>query len=274
MQNLKEVQRASGYLAKKLPPSFRPRLALICGTGLGELVRLLDGAQHVAFANIPAFPRSTVVSHTGSFAAGFMGTTPLIVQQGRCHLYEGCSPAEVCMGVRVMRMLGADTLLITNAAGCLNSQWDAGDLMVLADHINYTGVSPLSGFNVDSWGPRFPDMSRIYDAGLIRLALEEAQKAGIRVERGVYAGVRGPELESPAETRFYRQAGADAVGMSTVLEAVAARHMGMRVLGLSCLTNKNLPDCMAETGIEEIVAAAEKASGNIIRLLGAVIRRL
>jgi len=165
-------------------------------------------------------------------------------------------------------------VVITNAAGALNPQFDAGGLMAITDHINFTGRSPLAGPNVDEWGDRFPDMSRAYDAGLRDLTLDTARELGIRLERGIYIGVTGPNLETPAETRAFRILGADAVGMSTVLETIAARHMGLDVLGISCLTNKNLPDCMAETSLEEVIATANAAAGKLARLLDGLLGTL
>jgi purine-nucleoside phosphorylase len=178
------------------------------------------------------------------------------------------------MGVRVAHELGARALVLANAAGCLNPQWEAGDLMLITDHVNCTGTSPLIGTNHEPWGPRFPDMGRVYDREYQRLALEAAQTTGVRLERGVYAGVLGPELETPAQTRMYRQAGADAIGMSTVLEAIAARHLGMRTLAFSCLSNSNLPDCMGATSLEEISATARASLGNLIRLLGVLLPKI
>jgi len=274
MQNHEEVQRVAAYLLEQLPASFRPELTLVCGTGFGELVDMFRCVRCIPFADIPGFPRATVASHAGCFSAAYFAEKPLLLQQGRCHLYEGYTPAQVCMGVRLAYTLGARSLLIANAAGCLNPQWDAGDLMLITDHVNCTGTSPLIGPNHDSWGSRFPDMSRVYDREYQRLAMEAARTTGIRLERGVYVGVPGPELESPAQTRMYRQAGADAIGMSTVLEVIAARHLGMRVLAFSCLSNKNLPDCMAESGLEEIIATVQASSGNLIRLLSALLPQL
>ena len=274
MQNPAEVQIATCFVREKFPDEFTPQMALVCGTGFGGLAAMLQNVTRVPFEGIPAFPQASIASHSGSFLAGYLGDIPLVLQEGRCHLYEGCSALEVCMGVRVMRSLGAEKLLVTNAAGCLNPQWDAGDLMLISDHVNLTGLSPLTGPNHELWGLRFPDMSVIYDREFYGMALEEASRLGLRLERGVYVGLCGPELESPAQTRFLRQIGADAVGMSTVLEVIAARHMGMRVLGLSCLSNKNLPDCMEQTSIEEIIAAVQAASEKVTRLLAALIPRI
>ncbi|MDR0239170.1 MAG: purine-nucleoside phosphorylase [Deltaproteobacteria bacterium] len=274
MQNPEEVQRAAMYISEHAPGAFRPELALVCGTGFGKLADMFRCVRSIPFENSPGFPRATVASHAGSFAAAYFGEKAVLLQQGRCHLYEGYSPAQVCMGVRVAYTLGARSLVIANAAGSLNPQWSAGDVMLITDHLNCTGTSPLVGPNHDPWGPRFPDMSRLYDREYQRLALDAARTSGVRLERGVYAGVLGPELENPAQTRMYRQAGADAIGMSTVLEVIAARHLGMRVLAFSCLSNANLPDCMEETSLEEIIATVRASSETVIRLLGVLLPRI
>jgi len=274
MQNPAEVQHAATYILDQLPGSFYPELTLVCGTGFGELADMFRCVRHIPFEDVPGFPRATVASHAGYFVAAYFAEKPLLLQQGRCHLYEGYTPAQICMGVSVAYMLGSRALMLANAAGCLNPQWSAGDLMLITDHINCMGTSPLIGSNHDTWGPRFPDMSRVYDWEYQRLALEAAQATGVRLERGVYVGVLGPELESPAQTRMYRQAGADAIGMSTVLEVIAARHLGMRVLAFSCLSNKNLPDCMEEIGLEEIIATVRASSGKLTRLLSDLLPHL
>ena len=303
MQNFQDVQRAATALrdaiqaaqgplalplgARMLDPKAAPDadapLGIVLGTGLSALAEKLQDRVVVPYSELPGFPASSVEGHAGAFVwgrfAGACGEDDSIgryalIQQGRCHLYEGRTPAEVCMGVRVMAMMGAKTLVITNAAGGLNPQFDAGGIMCMSDIINYTGHSPLTGINVEEWGPRFPDMCAPLDADLRAVALETAAKIGLRLERGVYIGVHGPEMETPAETRMYRQWGADAVGMSTVLEIIAARHMSMRVLGLSCLTNKNLPDCMTPAPLEEILAVAAVAGKNLGRLIRAMVTKL
>jgi purine-nucleoside phosphorylase len=271
MQNHEEIQDAAAYIMERFPGSFSPELSLTCGTGFDGLADMFRCVRQIPFEDVPGFPRATVTSHKGCFAAAYFGEKALLLQQGRCHLYEGYTPAQVCMGVRIAHAMGARSLVIANAAGCLNPQWDAGDLMLITDHINCTGTSPLAGPNHAPWGARFPDMSGIYDREYQKSALEAARTAGIRLERGVYAGVSGPELESPAQTRMYRMAGADAIGMSTVLEVIAARHLGMRVLAFSCLSNKNLPDCMEESGIEEIIATVRASSGDLARLLSVLL---
>lgn len=303
MQNSQDVQRAAAALRQvlqaSLPASSLPvgarrlgisdspeadaPLGIVLGTGLSGLVDRLRDAVSVPYGDLPGFPLSSVEGHAGTFVWGrFPGACGeddaqgryVLVQQGRCHLYEGRSPAQVCMGVRVMAAMGVRTLIVTNAAGALNPQFDAGGIMCMSDIINHTGQSPLTGENCDAWGPRFPDMCAPLDPELRALAMETAGKMGIRLERGVYIGVHGPEMETPAETRMYRQWGADAVGMSTVLEIIAARHLGMRVLGLSCLTNKNLPDCMAPAPLEEILEVAAVAGKNLGRLIRAMVTKL
>ncbi|CAK7037112.1 MAG: Purine nucleoside phosphorylase 1 [Desulfovibrio sp.] len=273
MQNFIKVQNSAkaltGLLENKTP---KPRVGLILGTGLGGIADLVENPVHVPFADLPDFPVSSVASHAGRFVAGTVSGVPIIIQQGRCHLYEGYSPADVCMGTRVMASLGVTTLIVTNAAGAVNSQFEAGSVMLITDHINFMGQSPLTGPNNDAAGPRFPDMSAAYDKNLMALAEKAALEAEIRLEKGVYLALPGPQLETPAETRAFRFLGADAIGMSTVLEVIAARHMGLTVLGFSCLSNKNSPDCMAETSLEEIIRvsgeAGEKLTTVIARLIG------
>ena len=251
-----------------------PRVGIVLGTGLGGLAEALQHTVSIDYADLPGFPLSTVSSHQGRFLLGHLdgpeGRVEVLLQQGRCHLYEGYSPAEVCMGVRTMADLGITSLIISNAAGALNPRFDAGDLMLITDHINKTGRSPLTGTNHEQWGVRFPDMSCPYDSVYQRAALHCATRLGIRLERGVYVGVPGPEMETPAETRYYRQIGGDAVGMSTVLEVIAARHRGLRVLGISCLTNKNLPDCMRDAPLEEVIRVANAASDKLTTLVSSV----
>lgn len=178
------------------------------------------------------------------------------------------------MGVRTLAELGVKTLIVTNAAGALNPQFDAGGLMLITDHINFTGHSPLTGANDAAWGPRFPDMCEVYSQRLRDIALSAALDLGVRLERGVYICVPGPQMETPAETRAYKALGADAIGMSTVLEAIAARHIGMELLAISCLTNKNLPDCMQPASLEDVIATAGEASGRLSRLVSEIVARL
>lgn len=272
MQNFVKVQNSANALRRRLENLVPlPRVGLILGTGLGGMADLVENPMVVSYEDLPDFPLSGVASHAGRFVAGVARGVPVIMQQGRCHLYEGYSPADVCMGTRVMAELGITTLVVTNAAGAVNPQYAAGGVMVIADHINFTGASPLTGTNADEKGPRFPDMSVAYDPELIALAERAALREGVRLEKGVYLGLPGPQLETPAETRAFRAWGADAVGMSTVLEVIAARHLELRVLGLSCLSNKNLPDCMAQTSLEEIIRVAAQAGERLTRVLGGLI---
>lgn len=276
MQNPQDVQLAAKAMANRLPQSFfreLPRaVGIVLGTGLSGLLDSLDmkGGSQTPFQDLPRFPASGAESHAGIFVFGHLGSTPVLIQAGRLHLYEGRSPAEVCMGVRVMGCLGLKKLVLTNAAGSLNPLFPAGGLMRLTDMINHTGASPLSGVNHDAWGPRFPDFSQLFNKKMGEIADNAALELGIRLNRGVYIGVHGPELETPAETRMYRSWGADAIGMSTVLEAAAAHHMGMAILGISCLTNQNLPDAMAETSLADILEAAALCGSRLTPLLRAI----
>jgi len=270
MQDRITAQNGADWIRDRLPSGFTPKGAVVLGTGLGDVTCALETVATIPYQDIPGFPRSTVESHAGQLLAGRLAGLPVLVWQGRFHLYEGYSPAQVCLGVRVSALLGATILVVTNAAGALDPLFSPGELLAITDHVNLTGKSPLVGPNIDDWGPRFPDMSRVYSERLLGLAVSEAMRLGIRLERGVYAGVLGPQLETPAETRMLRLLGADAVGMSTVMEVLAARHMGMEVLGLSCLVNKNLPDCMAEVTIDEVIAVAGVAGKKLSALVEAV----
>lgn len=279
MQNPAKVQNCARLLSEAFGAAFTADLAasgagLVLGTGLGGVADSLENAQSVPFTDLPGFPGAAVALHAGRFIAGRLRGKPVLVQQGRVHLYEGHSPQDVCLATRIMGVLGVRRLVLTNAAGAVNPLFDAGDVMLISDHINFTGKSPLTGPNDDDLGPRFPDMSAAYDAEYKALARHAALETGLMLREGVYLSVPGPQLETPAETRAFRLLGADAVGMSTVLECIAARHMGMRVLGFSCLSNKNLPDCMDEAPLEEIIRVAGLAGQTLSRLLEVLIPRL
>lgn len=274
MQNHEKVKQATRFLEDRLPAGPRPAWALALGTGLGDGMAGLVREWSLSFEEIPGFPKASVPSHAGRLGLARLGGVAIWLQEGRLHLYEGHSPGEVALPLRTLAGLGARGMILTNAAGCLNPLWDAGDLMLVADQINRTGASPLAGPNVTAWGPRFPDMCDLYAPRWRAMALESARERGIRLHQGVYVGVRGPEMETPAETRLYRQAGADAIGMSTVLEAIAARHLGLELLGVSCLTNKNLPDCQAPASLESVIAVAREAAGGLERLLEGALPRL
>ena len=221
--------------------------------------------------NCPIFHRATSPSHQGRLCWGRLAKRPVLLSHGRFHAYEGYSLRQVTFPVRVMAALGVKTLVLTNAAGGLNPFFKAGDLMLICDHINFMGDSPLVGDNIDAWGPRFPDLSRVYDPALRQVAQEVARRQGLMLRQGVYVAVKGPHLETPAETRMLRLLGADAVGMSTVPEAIVAVHAGLRVLGISVLSNLNLPDAMAPIAIEEIVATVARAEPQLVELLLGVL---
>ena len=266
------VGEAAAFLRTRTPTP--PRIGLVAGTGLGDAIGVLRAAAAFDYRSIPHFPTATVPSHAGRLLFGDVRGRPLVVMQGRFHLYEGYSPAEVAFPIRVMRELGARMLVVTNAAGGLNPAFRPGDLMAITDHINLTGENPLAGPNVAAWGPRFPDMTRVYDRGLIDTAQSAALSARIAIRKGVYAGLRGPSLETPAETRFLRIAGADAVGFSTVPEVIAAIHGGMRVLGLSVITNVNDPDHPVPATVEDIIAVAQGAAPVLETLLAGIMEQL
>jgi purine-nucleoside phosphorylase len=274
MEHQEHVMNATQYLIKALQGRQVPETAVILGTGLRSWVDTLIDPFSIPYADIPDFPESTVATHTGRIVHGLVNSTPTIALEGRFHLYEGYSASQVSLGVRILGELGVKNLILTNASGAINQHFSLGSIMIIEDQINMTGQTPLLGPNRSEWGPRFPDMSKVYDREFQYLALNTAVSLGLRLERGVYIGVLGPQLETPSEIRMFRRLGADAIGMSTIIEAVAARHMGLRLLGLSCLTNKNLPDCMQETSIEEIISQAETTGKDLSRLLTSLIPRM
>jgi purine-nucleoside phosphorylase len=256
-----------------------PRVAVILGSGLGGFVDRMADVAAVPYADIPSFPVSTVPGHAGRLALGEIGGVPVVAMQGRFHFYEGYTPQQVVFPVRVMRLLGAQVLVVTAAAGGLNPAMAAGSVMLLNDHIGLpllAGNNPLRGANDERFGPRFPSTTGAYDQGLAALAREEATERGVHLFEGVYAMVSGPSFESPAEIRFLRLAGADAVGMSTVPEVIAARHLGMRTLALCCVTNAALAD--SESGVEpnhaEVLAVAAAAGEHLAAIVEGVIARL
>lgn len=251
-----------------------PRVGVILGTGLGGLGEKIEQCCPVPYEEIPHFPRSTVEGHKGQMVFGKIGGKPVVVMEGRFHFYEGYSLEQVTYPVRVMRALGAEILIASNAAGGMNPAFAAGDLMVIQDHINLMGVNPLIGPNDERLGIRFPDMSGPYDETLIRLAEGVARSAGFRMHRGVYVAVAGPNLETRAEYRFLRMIGADAVGMSTVPEVIAAVHGRMRVLALSCITDVCIPETLKPTSLEEILRVAGEAEPKLTHLVLKVIEQL
>jgi purine-nucleoside phosphorylase len=252
---------------------LKPRVAVILGTGLGALAEEIDVEASMSYEEIPGFPISTVESHSGRLLLGQLSGQPVVAMQGRFHRYEGYTLPQVAFPVRVMRDLGAEILMVSNACGGMNPMWDVGDLMLIADHINLLGESPLIGPNSDELGPRFPDMSEPYDEGLQRLALDVARDEKITLRRGVYVAVSGPNLETRAEYRFLRMIGADVVGMSTVPEVIVALHGGMKVLGISIVTDSCLPDALKPASVEEIIKVAGAAEPKLTLLFKNVVAR-
>ena len=251
-----------------------PVLGLMTGTGLGKSLAALEVSFAIAYEEIPGFPLSTVTGHAGRMLMGSLGGKPVVAMEGRFHLYEGYTPAEVAFPVRVMQAMGVNTLIVANAAGGLNPGFSPGDIMVIRDHINLTGENPLMGPNDDRWGLRFPDMTAVYSSHLAQVAVREAKEKSISLKQGVYLGLKGPSLETPAETRFIRMIGADAVGMSTIQEVIAAVHANMHILGLSTITNVNDPDRPAPAALEDIIRTAENAAGDLADLITAIAGRI
>ena len=252
----------------------KPTEAIILGTGLGQLAEQIAVEATIDYSDIPGFPLSTVESHAGRLLCGTLGGRTIVAMQGRFHRYEGYSLHEVTFPVRVLRALGAETLIVSNACGGMHPLWERGDLMLIADHINMLGDNPLVGPNDPSLGPRFPDMSVAYDAPLRALARQVAVEQGITLREGIYVAVVGPNLETRAEYRMLRGLGADVVGMSTVPEVIVARHGGMRVLGLSIITDMCLPDSLQEATLDEIVATANAAQPKLTALVRGVLEQL
>ena len=251
-----------------------PSLALVLGSGLGSALDGLEDRRSIPYADIPGFPRSTVSGHAGRLLFGRLGGRDVVAMQGRVHLYEGYRPQEVAFPIRVMLGLGAELLVVTNAAGGVNPAFRPGDLMLITDQLNLTGTSPLLGPNPESLGPRFPDMTDAFDPALQAAARAAAAEMGLSLREGVYAGLVGPAFETPAEVRMLRTLGADAVGMSTVLEVIAARHMGARVMGVSCITNPAAGLGSGPLLHEDVEAAASGARASLAGLVERVVARV
>ncbi len=251
-----------------------PRLGIVLGTGLGALIDDIRIDDALDYAGIPHFPVSTVESHSGRLIFGALEDHPVVAMQGRFHFYEGYTMQEVTFPVRVMQRLGVDTLVVSNACGGMNPIYRRGDLMRIDDHINLLGDNPLRGPNLDDLGPRFPDMSEPYDRKLGALADRVALDAGIRMHVGVYVAVAGPNLETRAEYRFLRTIGADVVGMSTVPEVIVARHMGLRVLGISIVTDECFPDALRPVNLEEVIQVAGEAEPRMTAVIRGTVARL
>ena len=269
---LKAIEEARDFVAPKL--GVKPEIGIILGTGLGQFAAAMKSATSIPYGDIPNFPATSAGTHEGQLVAGSLSGRPTALMNGRFHFYEGHSIRDVAFPVRLLRALGARTLLLTSAAGGMNPLYEAGDLVVIVDHINLMGENPLVGPNEDSLGPRFPDMSEPYDRGLVQLVRESAREEKIPLREGVFAGVAGPNLETRAEYRFLRWAGADLVGMSVVPETIVAVHAGMRVLALSVITDTCFPDALEPIDVPKVLATAAQAEPTLTRLVTRVLKRL
>jgi purine-nucleoside phosphorylase len=254
--------------------SFRPEIGIILGTGLGKLADEVAVEASIPYAEIPHFPVPTVESHQGRLILGTLSAKPVVVMQGRFHYYEGYDTRQITHPVRVMKALGVRTLVVSNASGGVNPHYRAGDVCVITDHINLTGLNPLRGPNEDALGPRFPDMFECYDPKLVALAEESALALAVPLRKAVYAWVTGPNLETAAEYRYLRIIGADVVGMSTVPEVIVAKHTGIRVLGFSVITDMGLPDAMTAVDLEEVLRVAGEAEPKLTALVRDTVRRI
>jgi len=272
-QNLKEnIHQATEFIRSKT--EVEPQIGIILGTGLGSLAEGIKTEAKISYREIPHFPVSTVESHAGWLLLGELSGKKVVAMQGRFHYYEGYDLKQVTFPVRVMKALGANTLVVSNACGGLNPLFKAGDIMVISDHINLLGSNPLFGPNDETLGPRFPDMCCCYDPELIALAEKVALNLGIKLQKGVYVAVAGPNLETAAEYRFLRIIGADVVGMSTVPEVIVARHQSMRVLGFSLITDMGLPDALKPTNLEEILKTAARSEPILKKIMTQVIEEM
>lgn len=253
---------------------FAPDVAIILGTGLGGLAEQIELVATIPYVDLPNFPVSTVTTHAGQLLLGTLAGRRVAAMHGRVHRYEGYSLQQIAFPVRILGALGASTLIVSGISGGMHPLWEAGDLVLLADHINLLGDNPLVGPNDDALGPRFPDMSEAYDAGLRELSRQVALELGLTLREGVYVAVMGPNLETAAEYRMLRLLGADLVGMSTVPEVIAAVHQGMRVLGLSIISDLCLPDALQPVSVDDIVAVARDAEPRLTALIRGVLERL
>ena len=267
-----KIHEALNVIRKKTKDEYP--VGIILGTGLGGLVKEIKIDFEIDYSKIPHFPLSTVESHKGKLIFGTINSKKVVAMQGRFHYYEGYTMQQITFPVRVMKYLGVKTLLVSNACGGMNPLFQRGDVMLMVDHINLLGDNPLIGKNEDELGPRFPDMSEPYNHDLIKLAEEVALENKIRVQKGVYVAVPGPNLETKAEYRFLRAIGADVVGMSTIPENIVANHMGMKVLGISIVTDECFPDSLKPAKVEEIISTAMEAEPRMTLIMKEVIKRL
>ncbi|MDI6840646.1 MAG: purine-nucleoside phosphorylase [bacterium] len=273
MSNLKQMINETIKVIRERT-AFKPGIGIILGTGLGKLVEYINDEISIPYSELPHFPIPTVESHAGRLIFGRLSGKPVLAMQGRFHYYEGYSMLQVTFPVRVMKFLGCELLIVSNACGGVNPLFERGDVMVICDHVNLMPENPLRGKNDDSIGDRFPDMCNAYDKGLIKLAENVAMKQGITLKKGVYVGLQGPCFETAAEYRMIRNIGGDAVGMSTVPEVIVARHMGMQVLGISIVTDIGFPDALEPVSHKIVIAAANKAEPKLTKLIEGVVKEI
>jgi purine-nucleoside phosphorylase len=268
-QEFSRAEAAAKYIQKK--SKLRPKIALVLGSGLGAFADEFANAIRIPYAKIPNFPQSTAVGHAGQLVVGAVDGVEVVAMQGRVHLYEGYSAQHVAFPIRVFARMGVKAVILTNAAGGIKKDFTQGRLVIISDHINLQGANPLIAPNDEQFGPRFPDMSTAYDKKFRELTLAEGRLLGINLDEGVYAALSGPSYETPAEIRYLRTIGADLVGMSTVSEVIVARHSGIRVLGISCVTNAAAGILDQPLDHNEVLQTAERVKGQFIGLLRAVI---
>jgi len=269
---LDRINKAAKFITEKI--GERPAIGLILGSGLGILAEEIEDAEKISYHDIPDFPISTVSGHAGQLVIGNLEGKKVIAMQGRFHYYEGYSMEEITLPVRVMKELGIEKLIVTNAAGGVNRNFSPGDFMIISDHINFMGDNPLIGMNLAEYGPRFPDMSEAYSNALIELAEKVASSHGIITRKGVYAAFTGPTYETPAEIRYLARNGIDAVGMSTVPEVIVARHMGIEVLGISCITNMAAGVLAQPLDHSEVIETAERVRPEFIKLIRGILSNI
>lgn len=269
---LKAIQQTADFIKEKT--NFSPEIGIILGTGLGGLVNEIDTVQAIPYEEIPNFPVSTVEGHKGQLIFGQLGGKKVVAMQGRFHFYEGYSMNELVFPVRVMKFLGIEKLMVSNASGGVNPSFEIGDIMLISDHINLFPTNPLMGPNLDELGPRFPDMSQAYSKDILEEAENVAAEMNIQVVKGIYAGLSGPTLETPAEYMYVRNIGADAVGMSTVPEVIAARHMGIPCFGVSVITDLGVPGKIVEVTHEDVQKVASKAELILTKMVKQLFERL
>ncbi|TYA13245.1 purine-nucleoside phosphorylase [Paenibacillus faecis] len=266
------IREAADFIRSKT--TILPKVGLILGSGLGVLADHIEEAVSISYSDIPYFPQSTVEGHAGELMIGTLNGAPVVLMKGRFHMYEGYGPEITAFPVRVMKELGVEKLLVTNAAGGINTSYQPGDLMLISDHINLTGTSPLIGQNDNELGPRFPDMSQAYSRRLRELARNTAEKAGVPLQEGVYVGMLGPSYETPAEIRMLRTLGGDAVGMSTVSEVIVARHAGLEVLGISCISNMASGILDQPLSHDEVMETTDRVREKFLSLVLAIIPQM